>query len=127
MRNSLSDDEDEAPLDPTLLAVQTRLRRLMMIGGLTLGLGIAAVLAAMVYRITTDDSTDTPAPVATGEPAVGSLTLVDAGLSPEARLVSTALDGDRLALSFADGGNTVIVVVDATSMRMIGRLVVRPD
>lgn len=98
-----------------------------MIGGLTLGLGIAAVLAAMVYRITTDDSTDTPAPVATGEAAVGSLTLVDAGLSPEARLVSTALDGDRLALSFADGGNTVIVVVDATSMRMIGRLVVRPD
>ncbi|MCC6734724.1 MAG: hypothetical protein IT534_01190 [Bauldia sp.] len=97
----------------------------MLIGGLTLGLGIAAVLAGMVYRIVSDR--DSPAPAASGEPAVGALSLAGAGLSPEARLVSTALDGNRLALSFADGGTTIGIVVEASSMRMIGRLVVGPD
>lgn len=125
MRNSFPDDEDEPPLDPALLAVQTRLRRLMLIGGLTLGLGLAAVLAGMVYRIVSDD--DNPAPAAAGEPAIGAIDLAGASLSPEARLVSTALDGDRLALSFADRGRTVVILVDAATMRMTGRLVLSAD
>ena len=40
--------------------MERRVRRLMLIAGLTLGLGIFAVLAAILYRIATLDSTSPP-------------------------------------------------------------------
>ena len=43
----MADHDDEKPLDPTLLQVQAKLRRLMLIAGGTLfiGLGLTAVFA----------------------------------------------------------------------------------
>src|SRR5690606_41786542 len=43
-------DDDEKPLDPALIRIQARLRRMMLIAGLTLGLGILAVFGAILYR-----------------------------------------------------------------------------
>ena len=43
---------DELPLDPAALRLQARLKRLILISGLTLGIGILAVLVAIAYRIT---------------------------------------------------------------------------
>ena len=57
MTNPNFDEEDEKPLDPAVAQVERRVRRLMLIAGLTLGLGIFAVLAAILYRIATIDST----------------------------------------------------------------------
>jgi uncharacterized protein (TIGR02246 family) len=53
-------EDDDKPLDPAVAAVEKRVRRLMLIAGLTLGLGIFAVLAAILYRIATLDSTSPP-------------------------------------------------------------------
>jgi steroid delta-isomerase len=64
MTNPNFDEEDEKPLDPAVAAVERRVRRLMLIAGLTLGLGIFAVLAAILYRIATLDSTSPPGQVA---------------------------------------------------------------
>jgi steroid delta-isomerase len=64
MTNPNFDDEDEKPLDPAVAQVETRVRRLMLIAGLTLGLGIFAVFAAILYRIVTADSTVSPPAVA---------------------------------------------------------------
>ena len=44
------------------------------------------------------------------------------GLPADARLVSTSLDGDRVALSFEDGGGTTIIVFDMDRMAMVSRL-----
>ena len=91
----------------------------MMIGGLTLGLGIGAVLLAIVYRLFFMDSTagaPNPGTVVTGE-----VTAEAVGLPPGAELISVALDGDRMALAFRDGADTVTVVVDTTTMAVVGR------
>lgn len=52
----LDDDEDDKPLDPAVAKVEQRVRRLFLIATLTLGLGIFAVFAAIIYRITAYDA-----------------------------------------------------------------------
>jgi len=116
MPNAL--DEDEPPLDPVMERVQRRLRRLMLIGGLTLGLGLVAVLAAILYRIASMDSTPEGGPVA--------LEAGSAAVAPGARLLSTALDGDRLALTFDEGGAPVVVVIDLRTLTVAGRIRLGP-
>ncbi len=110
-------DENERPLDPAVLQVQARLRRLMLIAGLTLGLGIFAVFAAILYRIVTYDATSAPA-VAEGTP-IGLPTL---GLPADAGLVSTSLDGNHLALTYETADGTVIIVIDTRSGTVVSRL-----
>lgn len=53
---SFDDDEDNKPLDPAVAKVEQRVRRLFLIATLTLGLGIFAVFAAIIYRITAYDA-----------------------------------------------------------------------
>lgn len=110
-------EKDEPPLDPAVARVQARLRTMMLIAGLTLGLGFLAVLFAVVYRIATlDDS---------AEPSIGEVpAMVDlegAALPPGAELVSTALDGNRLAVTFRTESGFVIVVLDVRDMSILSR------
>jgi hypothetical protein len=110
-------DEDEPPLDPVLLRVQARLRRLMLFGGATLGIGIVAVLLAIFYRFFVMDPTggDNDPPV--GEPIVGEVTAEAVGLAPNAILSSVSIEGNVMLMVFRDGNDTVTVEVDRTTMR----------
>jgi hypothetical protein len=114
-------DDEEKPLDPTLLRVQARLRRLMLIAGLTLGIGILAVLGAMLYRINGPGTTAKPLPAG----AAVSVDLAAAGLPPDAKLVSSALDGNRLALTYEDATGSEVLIVDVKSATVIGRMILR--
>src|SRR5262245_14701388 len=100
-------DDDEKPLDPAMLRVQAKLRRLLLVSGLTLGLGLLAVFAAILYRTFTLAPT---VPIAL--PAASArLTLAELGLPPDARLLSSAPDGTRIMLTYAhSGGNTLIFI-----------------
>ncbi len=118
-------DEDEKPIDPAVLRVQARLRRLMLIAGLTLGLGILAVFAAILYRIATLDTTPATKAIALNAP-VPLVNLSAMGLPADAKLVSTALDGDRVALTYQGSAGTEIIVVDVRSGAVVGRLRVGP-
>jgi hypothetical protein len=112
-------DDDDKPLDPSVKRVETRVRRLILIAGLTLGLGIIAVFAAILYRIT---NLDTTVKAISPDAAIPSLSLTEMGLPADARLVSTALDGNRLALTYETGEGTVTVVVDLKSDVVVSRL-----
>jgi hypothetical protein len=112
-------EDDEPPLDPVLLRVQARLRRLMLIGGLTLGVGIAAVFIAIVYRFFIMASTGEPARPA--QMVAADVTAASLGLTAAADLVGVSLDGNRLALVFREGGDTVTVLLDAATMTVLGR------
>jgi hypothetical protein len=118
--SSAFDGEEEKPIDPAFLRVQARLRRLMLIGGGTLALGIAAVFAAMLYKIATYDSTSGQA--VAPDAAVPTLSLSALGLPADARLVSTALDGDRMALTYAVTTGSETVVVSLRTGAIVGRL-----
>ena len=116
MADPAFDDDDDKPLDPAVERVQARLRRLILVSGLTLGLGLFAVLAAILYRIVADGASG---PAAGG---VATLTTVGMGLADDARLIATAIDGNRLLLTYAHAGGNTLVIVDARSLNVVAKV-----
>jgi hypothetical protein len=94
---------------PEQAALFTRVRRLMLIAGLTTALAVAAVLIAIGYRLfRTEGST-----VATDTTSI---------LPKGARILSTAVAGDRLVVTLDVGGSTEIRTFDAHTLKATGRL-----
>ncbi len=98
-----------------MLRVEARLRRRMLVGGLTLGIGLLAVLLAIVYRITTAAGKALP---------IGT---IEAKMPPGAKLLSTSIDGGRIVLTYETAGGTTLILIDATTLRPIGRLNLTPE
>ena len=115
------DDNDEKPLDPVVERVRRRVSRLILIAGLTLGLGIFAVFGAILYKIV---AAGDKAPAAAWRPgeAVPTLGRAEMGLPADARLIATALDGRRVVLTYAHGAGNALVFIDADTLRVTGRL-----
>jgi hypothetical protein len=86
-----------------------RVRRLMLIAGLTTGLAVAAVLVAIGYRLFKSEGS-----VNTGE--------MTAMLPKGTKIVSTAVAGDRLVVTLDVGGTTEIRTFDAHTLKALGRL-----
>jgi hypothetical protein len=90
-------------------ALFARVRRMMLIAGLTTALAVAAVLIAIGYRLfRTEGSVVT--------------TDVTAMLPKSARILTTGLSGDRLVLTLDVGGATEIRTFDAHTLKPTGRL-----
>ncbi len=98
----------------------------MLIAGLTLGIGILAVFGGIVYRLSLTQPGGTPAPLPK-EGAVPTVSLSAFGLPPNSRIVSSTLDGDNLALTYADGGGTTVIVFHMPEMAVVGRLRVKAE
>ena len=94
---------------PEQAALFARVRRLMMIAGLTTALAVAAVLIAIGYRLFR---------------AEGSVVTTDTTsvLPKGARIVSTGVAGDRLVVTLDIGGVTEIRTFDAHSLKPTGKL-----
>jgi hypothetical protein len=94
---------------PEQAAIFARVRRLMLIAALTTALAIAAVLVAIGYRLFR---------------AEGSAVAADttATLPKGARILSTAVAGDRLVVTLDVGGAVEIRTFDAHTLRPTGRL-----
>lgn len=120
------DNPDEKPLDPAVERLQRRMRRLILISGLTLGVGILAVFLAIVYKLMTYEPKGRPAAIAQGS-AVPTLKRADLGIPADARLAGTALDGDRLALTYEAAGGATVIIFDLPSMTVVDRLTVRDE
>ena len=94
---------------PEQAALFTRVRRMMLIAGLTTALAVAAVLIAIGYRLfRTEGST-----VATD---------ITATLPKGARIVATGVGGDRLVVTLDIGGVTEIRTFDVHTLKAAGRL-----
>ena len=97
-------------LTPEQTALFARVRRLMLIAGLTTALAIAAVLIAIGYRLFRSG----------GSAATASD--VTAVLPKGARITATAVAGEELVVTLDIGGTTEIRTFDARTLRPIGRL-----
>jgi hypothetical protein len=95
---------------PEQAALFARVRRMMLIAGLTTALAVAAVLVAIGYRLFRVE----------GSAAV--MTEATALLPKGARIVATATAGDRLAVTLEVGGTTEIRTFDAHTLKPAGRL-----
>jgi hypothetical protein len=94
---------------PEQAALFARVRRMMLIAGLTTALAVAAVLTAIGYRLFR---------------AEGSVVATDtaATLPKGARIVSTGVSGDRLVVTLDVGGATEIRTFDARTLKPMGKL-----
>ena len=104
---------EEAAPEPTpeQAALFARVRRMMLIAGLTTALAVAAVLVAIGYRL-----------FRTGGSVTAAATEVTASLPKGARIVSTGVAGDRLVVTLDIAGVTEIRTFEAKTLKPAGRL-----
>jgi hypothetical protein len=96
---------------PEQAALFARVRRMMLIAGATTGVAIAAVLFAVGYRLYRSEPSVTTA-----------ASDVIATLPKGARIVSTAVAGERLVVTLDIGGTTEIRTFDAKTLKPAGKL-----
>ena len=101
----------EAPADPTLAGVAARVRLMMLISGLTTLIAIAAVVGVIGYRIYHSGGSGT------GPVADGIVTL-----PKTARVISTAVAGDRIVVTLDIGSATEIRTFDSKTLKEAGRI-----
>ena len=94
---------------PEQAALFARVRRMMLIAGLTTALAVAAVLIAIGYRLFRTE----------GSAVTSDTTLM---LPKGARIVSTGTAGDRLVVTLDIGGATEIRSFDAHTLKPVGKL-----
>jgi hypothetical protein len=101
--------DDEKPLDPAAARIVSRVRWMMAISAFTTFAAVIAVLAVVSYRLLRSDGS-------------ASATDVTALLPKGARIVSTAVADDRIAVTVEVGGGIEIRTFDLRSLRQTGRL-----
>jgi len=101
--------DDEKPLDPAAQRIVARVRWLMLIAGATTLVAVAAVLGVIGYRIFKSEGS---APAAE----------VTALLPKDARIVSTAVAQDRIAVTIEIRGTLEIRTFDLRTLKPTGRL-----
>jgi hypothetical protein len=102
-------NSDEAPLTPEQQRIVSRVRWLMLISGVATLLGIAVVLGVIGYRVFRTDGSVGPAEVT-------------AMLPKGARVVSTAVSEDRIAVTIEAAGTLEIRTFDLRTLKATGRL-----
>jgi hypothetical protein len=107
---SLPSPDDDAPLDPSAARMVARVRWMMLVSGLTTLLAIAAVLGVIGYRLFRADG------------SVAAAAEVTALLPKGARVVSTAVSEDRIAVTVDVGGAVEIRTFDLRTLKPAGRL-----
>jgi len=101
--------DDEKPLDPAAARIVSRVRWMMAISAFTTFAAVIAVLAVVSYRLLRSDGS-------------ASATDVTALLPKGARIVSTAVADDRIAVTLDVNGGIEIRIFDLRSLRQTGRL-----
>ena len=96
---------------PEQAALFARVRRMMLIAGLTSALAVAVVLIAVGYRLYKGEGS--PAAVTTD---------ITATLPKGAKIVGTAVAGERLVVTLSIGGATEIRTFDAKTLKPAGKL-----
>jgi hypothetical protein len=94
---------------PEQAALFARVRRMMLIAGLTTALAVAAVLIAIGYRLFRTEGSAVATDLTTPLPKA-------------ARIVATGVAGDRLVVTLDVGGVTEIRTFDAHTLKPAGRL-----
>ena len=106
------DDVEEKPLDPAVARVQQRLRAMMLIAGATLGIGLLAVLFAIAFRVLHLDRGSSGAPYQS---------VIE--IASKGTIVSTSLDGDRVAFLIEGPDGRIVEVHDMRSGELVARSV----
>jgi hypothetical protein len=94
---------------PEQAALFARVRRMMLIAGLTTTIAVSAVLIAIGYRLFRSEGSANPAEIT-------------AVLPKGAKIIATNVTGDRVVVTLDVGGATEIRIFDAHTLKPAGRL-----
>ncbi|MBL4645025.1 MAG: hypothetical protein JKY99_01035 [Rhizobiales bacterium] len=102
--------DDEKPLDPAVLRVQKKLRRLLMGSSLIMVLGFVAVFGAIYYRISQSSDTEDAQSIANSSsiPQIAAQIALPSDLGV---LVDVSLSRGNLVASFENGADNYTVLV----------------
>lgn len=115
------DEHDEKPLDPEVEKVRRKMVRLLAVSISIMFVGVMAVLAAIVYKVTSAEDEATVATVASGVPTDSPLAdriALPAGFE----VISVSLSGNRLAVFGTGGDGRRTIVFDATTGERMGAI-----
>ena len=101
-----------APVDPNpeqTALMMARVRKLMLIGGLTIALGIGAIFMVIGYRVFRSEGS---------APATDTTATLPKG----ARITATTVSGDRILVTLDISGQTEIRSFDARTLKPAGKL-----
>jgi len=101
--------DEEKPLDPAAASIVAKVRWLMLISAGTTFIAVAAVLGVVGYRVFKAEGSVTQAEVT-------------ALLPRGARIVSTAVAEDRIAVTIDVGGAIELRTFDIKTLKQTGRL-----
>jgi hypothetical protein len=111
------------PLEPDAARTLGNIRRLMLISNLFMVVAIGAVLAVVGYRIYRTEPPAPPPPPAVAAPAPAKIPVdMTLTLPRGARIIETAVAGDRLMLTIQIDGATEIRTFDIKTLQPAGRL-----
>jgi hypothetical protein len=102
--------DDEKPLDPKEARIVAKVRRLMMITSLTTFVAVAAVIGVIGYRVFSGEGRAYQAPD------------VNAPWPNGARIVSSAMNDERLALTIETPDGLEVRFFDLKTFKPLGRL-----
>ena len=101
--------EDNPVPDPAQLRFISRMRWMMLISGLTTVLGVAAVMGVIGYRVFKGEGSAAP-------PDVTAL------LPKGAKIIGTAVAGERIAVIVDTGASVEVRTFDLKTLQPAGRL-----
>ncbi len=116
-----SDNGDDEPLSPAQAQIVAKVRWLMLISGAATMLGIAVVITVIGYRVFRSGGSP-PAGAGDLGGANGRMIEMTAPLPKGARVVSTAVAGERIVVTLDIGGTVEIRTYDARTLRPEGRM-----
>ena len=104
-------DPDGKPLDPAAQAVVDRVRRMSMLSGIATVLGISVVIVMIGWRLYRGSASTPPAP-----------SDIVATLPKGAKVLSTAVAGERVIVTVDVGGVVELRSFDVNTLQPVGRL-----
>jgi len=102
----------DTPLDPAVERVRLKLRRLILVSSLTVVLGFVAVLFAVIYRIG-------PGGSKSGLTPSSAELRIEQAIPAGARVISSSLNGDQLALTLDAAGDTRVVILNVNTGKVL--------
>jgi hypothetical protein len=104
----------EQPIDPTAARFAAKVRWLMLISGVTTVLAVAGVVSVIGYRVFKTEGSAAPADVT-------------ALLPKGARVLSTAVAADRIAVTVETAAGIEVHTFDVKTLKPAGRLRFAPE
>ena len=104
--------DDEKPLDPETARVVAKVRRLMMIASATTFTAVAVVLGVIGYRVFHLG----------GSAPAAAFADVTAALPVGAKVLSTAIGSDHIAVTIEVAGGIEVLTFDPDTLKPLGRL-----